>query len=344
MNRLAATAGAGLCLAITTAIGWAPATAAAKTPAHTTPSKPVTAWWTATSPGHGVPGLPGSPDVSGHQLLVQGSNAVPSLSLLGSAPTSSQAVSAVRWTLPAGRRAASVQVKLAGQAPPAVSIEACQITSSFKPVSGGPYSQVPSFTCAHAVDASLKGSTVTFTGVGRLAKHHVLSILLVPGPLDRVVIAPPSASALTLAKPTAKTPKPTKPTTPPTSSGGGSQAGSGGSGPASSTPTGGGSGGFTAPAPPGNSSVAAPPAKGQPPQVAGSGSGTSAPSTASNPAADVLPAPGWRRVVAWLVIAAEVLGFALLQLRRKQPVLVDGAGGRGIGRFVRERDSQPISL
>lgn len=354
MRRLVGAMAAGLCLAATTTVAWADppaevtlAHAGRQSPSN--PAKPTTAWWTVTSPGHGLPGLPTSPDVGKDQLLVQGSNAVPAVGALGAAPTSSQAVSAIRWRIPAGRTPTAVTLTIAGQAPPAVSIQACRITADFKPVSGGPYSQVPAHTCAHPVDATLKGSTVTFAGVGRLAQGHALSILLVPGPLDREVIAQPGPSALTLAKakPRAKQKKPTPPPTNPGAKPSPAHPGTGAGAPPGGPAVGGGGGGgggFAAPAPPGNAAVAPP--KGQSPQVAGTGSGAAPPATGNAaPAAALLPAAGWRRLVAGLIVAAEVAVFALLQLRRPR-VVPEGepVTGRGVGRFVRERSGGPVTL
>ncbi|MGN6474020.1 MAG: hypothetical protein ACTHK4_10300 [Mycobacteriales bacterium] len=286
---------------------------------------PVTAWWTTANLGSGV-AVPGALlGASGKELAVEGSNALPPVSAVSKAPLSSIAVTAIRWRLHAGEVPASLSLAIAGSPPPFVTVQACQVTASFGSVYGGPYADVPSYSCAHAVDGVAKGAQLTFPGIGKLASGRTLSVLLLPGPLDHVVFAPPSASSL-VVKP-ASVPRP-----PP--------AGCACPGVASGGPKGGGNGvGSATVSGPLPSISAAPPQVGPAPSapapvVAGSTNGTTQAAALSK------ALPRWRRWLAAGVIALEVLVFAAT--RRSSGKGEDP--GRGIGRFIAQRETSPIRL
>lgn len=291
-------------------------------------SSPVTAWWTTANLGSGV-AVPGPLlGASGKQLPVEGSNALPSVSGVSTAPLSSIAVAGVRWRLPVGDVPSSMSLAIAGSAPPFVTVQACQATSSFGAVYGGPYADVPKYSCAHAVDGVVKGGRLTFAGIGKLAAGRTLSVLLVPGPLDRMIFSSPSASSLIVT--------PARPTRPPPACACGIPSRSGAGNGAATSGVGSGGGGESGPLP---AISPAPPQVGPAPSapapvVAGStGGGTQA-------AALSRTLPRWHRWLAAAVIALEVLVFAATRRstgRNPNP-------GRGIGRFIAERDTTPIRL
>jgi len=283
---------------------------------------PVTAWWTTANLGSGV-AVPGSVlGASGKELLVEGSNALPAVSAVSTAPISSIAVAGIRWQLPAGAVPASLSLSMAGSPPPFVTVQACQATSSFAAVYGGPYADVPSYSCATPIDGVVKGGALTFPGIGKLASGNTLSVVLLPGPLDRVVFSPPSVSSLVVTK-TSVPREPPHCACPPVS-GGAHRSGQG-------------TGGAAAPGPPPSvppaPQTSSPASGGPPPVVAGTG-------VAAKPAALSQSLPRWRRWLAAGVIGLEVLVFIAAQRsagREKTP-------SRGIGRFVAAREAPPISL
>jgi hypothetical protein len=300
-----------------------PAVAATQRPA------PITAWWTTANLGHGV-AVPGSVlGASGKQLLVEGSNAVPAVSAVSTAPVSSIAVAAIRWQLPAGRTASAVALPMAGSAPPFVTVQACRATATFKPVYGGPYADVPHYTCAGAIDAVVKSGRLVFPGVAKLVTGNTLSLLLLPGPLDRVALAPPTAASLALVS-TAR-PSRGRPTAGGLPSGGGHHAPSAAAGTAAGA---GATGPASLPAVP-PAPQTEPPASAPPPVVAGAGGAQAAPVALTS------PAPRWRRWVAFAVVMLEVAVFAVT---RRRPAAASATSGRGIGRFVAPRETPAARL
>ncbi|MBV9870515.1 MAG: hypothetical protein JO214_07820 [Frankiaceae bacterium] len=311
--------------------------------ATATAATPTASWWTSANLGRGLPSLPTNPDASGHQLAIEGSNALPAIGGISTAPTSAEAVAAISWQIPAGSKATSLSLALAGSAPPAVSVEACRITGKFTVAYGGPYSAVPRYTCAHAVDGALRGGKLTFDGVGSLARGGLLSVLLLPGPLDKLVLAPPTAADVRLGTVTVTHHRHRTEHHQPThhkhhhATGGHHHAtkhhappGGGGSvvGPATG-------GGKLPPVKAAHGGAA--PTGGSAPVVAGSAS----PAPVARQVETALPTS--RRIIALAVIALEIAVFAVT--RRRTAPAADGAGDeRGIGRFVAERAAPPVRL
>jgi hypothetical protein len=319
----------------------------------------VSAWWNAANLGDPAPVPPAPPDVKDGDLLVQGSNPAPVPNPLGKAPTASQAVAGVAFDLPSSALVGALTLTIDGSPPPQVSVVACRATETFTSDDNGPWSHVPPYDGNACVPGKLKGSDVVFADVAKLVMHDKLQVLLLPGPVDRVVFKPPNDNTLVVKD----------------SGGIGAAAPSFGAG-TGSTPVGGGAG-SSGTAPVGGSAVANPPAVSSgalpssgtatspttdvPPVVAGQQSG--APVASQSPVATSSSGLSTRsrRIIALIVIAAEVLGYALL-MRNRAPITAPAtaaaaiAGGRlrapdrgvagrgaaaagsgGVGRFRRER-------
>ena len=132
---------------------------------------------------------PAAPDVGAQDLLVQG----------GPQPS---AVAALRFTVPDGAEAGPLVLPLAaGSAARAELVVACPATKAWQPVLNGPWSAVPTWSCQRSAPAALSddGLTLVVADIARLvAEDGTLSIVLVPGSSDRVVLQPPPLTALTV--------------------------------------------------------------------------------------------------------------------------------------------------
>jgi len=320
----------------------------------------VAAWWNAANLGDPAPAPPAPPDVNPGDLFVQGSNTVPTPGApVTSAPGSAQAVAGLEFDLQPTDVVGALTLGIDGTAPPQVSVVACRATEQFTNVENGPWSRAPAYDANACAPGALKDGKVVFADVGKLVQDSALSVVLLPGPVDRVVFAKPGPNALEVT-----------------------HAGSVGAGaPAfgSGTGAGSGSGGAFAGAP---ASEAGPsvtgPASPDLPAAASTSTGAdvppvvagSSPASPASPAAASTAAPGGglstsaRRWLALVVIALEVLGFAVItRVPDVAPLPAAGAaavaGGRlrppdrapggsaigrgrsatigGVGRFRRER-------
>ena len=332
----------------------APSPVAAKAP-------DASAWWNAANLGDPAPVPPAPPDVKDGDLLVQGSNPAPVPNPLGTAPTGSQAVAGVAFDLPPTALVGALTLTIDGTPPPQVSVVACRATETFTSDENGPWSQVPPYDGNACVPGKIKGSDVVFGDVEKLVSHNALRVLILPGPVDRVVFKPPNDSTLVV-----KDGGGIGAAAPPLGAGTGSTPVGGGAG-STGTASVGGSAVTGAPAASGGGDLpvtgtTTSPTTDVPPVVAGTQPG--APVAAQSPAA-AASSSGLstrnRRIIALIVIAAEVLGYALL-MRNRAPVAVPAtaaaavaggrlrapdrwAGGRagaaagsgGVGRFRRER-------
>jgi hypothetical protein len=317
----------------------------------------VAAWWNAANVGDPAPAPPAPPDVKEGDLLVQGSNPADVPSPLGAAPATTTAVAGLGFDLPPSALLGPLTLQIDGSAPPQVSVVACRATETFTSDENGPWSQVPPYDGNACVPGKLKDTNVVFSDVDKLVSHNALRVLILPGPVDRVVFKPPSDGTLVVKD----------------SGGIGAAAPPIGAGTGSTTTGGAGSSGTASV---GGSAVTGPPAT--------SSGGLPTTGTTSTPGSDVAPVvageqPGSpvaqqssaraassglstrnRRIIALIVIAAEVLGYALL-MRNRAPVTAPAtaaaiaggrlrapdrwAGGRaaamagsaGVGRFRRER-------
>jgi hypothetical protein len=339
------------CATAVTALCW-PGAAAAQEP-------DVAAWWNSANLGDPAPAPPAPPDVPAGDLLVQGSNTAPAPGApIGSGPAGAQAVAGLAFDLEPTDTVGALTLDIDGSPPPQVSVIACRATERFTDAENGPWPRVPAYDASSCVPGALKDSKVEFADISKLVHDAGLAVVLLPGPVDRVVFAKPGEGTLEVT-----------------------HAGSVGTGaPAFGSGTGSGSapgGGFvtsgtqaSAPTAGSPASVDLPPASstsadaGIPPVVAGSSTSspvTTATATTAVAAKRGLSTPA-RRWIALLVIALEVVGFAALT-RVPDPAAVPlataatVAGGRlrppdrwnagrgrsvvvgGVGRFRRERQA-----
>jgi hypothetical protein len=317
----------------------------------------VAAWWSSANLGDPAPAPPAPPDVNPGDLLVQGSNTVPAPGApVTAAPGSAQAVAGLEFDLQPTDVVGALTLGVDGTAPPQVSVVACRATERFTNVENGPWSRVPAYDANACAPGALKDGKVVFADVSRLVADDQLAVVLLPGPVDRVVFNKPGPDALEVTP-----------------------AGSVGSGaPSFGSGTAGGTGNSFGGAPPAQAtdpSVGGPVGGGLPP-AASTSTGTDVPpvvagSTAATPAARPAAAAATtgglstaaRRWLAVAIIALEVVGFAAL--RRVPDVAplplaaTTAAGGRlrppdrspggrrgarspsatigGVGRFRRER-------
>ena len=316
----------------------------------------VAAWWNAANLGDPAPAPPPPPDVASGDLFVQGSNAGPAGTPLAVVPVTTQAVSAVEFDLPKDALADTLTLAIDGSAPAQVTVTACKVKEPFTSTENGPWPEVPTYDANACVPAALKGTSVEFSDVGKLAAPDQLSVLILPGPLDRVVFKAPGASSLTVTKGGG-----VGSAAPPIGTGtGSSSSGGNASTPANKPPVTqtGGSSGVVPPVGqlPGSGTTTAPGSV-APPVVA---SPDTTPTAAQPAATDNGLSTKDRRLIALLIIAAEVIGYVLLRrwpARDAAPAagVAATAGGRlrppdrpvsgvhnadapgGVGRFRRER-------
>jgi len=313
----------------------------------------VAAWWSADNLGDPLPVPPAPPDVPSGDLYVSGSNAGPA-GLLGNAPTTTQAVAGLGFDLAKGALVEGLTLQIDGTAPPTESVIACKATETFTSDENGPWSQVPPYDANSCVPSELKGTSVVFAEAGKLATPDALRVLILPGPLDRLVFKQPTNGALAVSSGGS-----VGAAAPPIGAGTGTTpAASGGkvTAPTSGSTGAGGSGGVVPPVGnlPATESTGA--AAAQPPVVATPGTTP----TAAHPVTttDTGMSTKNRRLIGLLIIAAEVVGYVLLRrvpAREAAPVAGSAsAGGRlrppdrhssgihsaqsgGVGRFRRDR-------
>src|SRR3954451_18269342 len=286
----------------------------------------VVAWWSAANVGNGAPTPPAPPDVPAGDLLVQGSNgngSAPALPVSG-APATSQAVAGLRFDLPDGASVGALTVTIDGTPPPSTpTIVACKAAQSFAAVDNGPWTSVPPSDCSQTSSPKLSsdGKTLVFDDISKLVGDGQLSVILLPGAVDRVVIKKPDDSALSVT----------------------TAGGLGASAPAFGTGTAAGPTssrfGSQPQAPVGGTSVLPPAGSGgaeavAPPVVAPSQPTTTGQATQPVAATQASRGTGGlstpqRRVLAGFVIALELLGFLLLMGDRGVERLALGPAAAG---------------
>ena len=306
-------------------------------PAHAQ-APDVAAWWNAANVGNGAPPPPVPPDVAAGDLLVQGSNgngSAPALPVSG-APATSQAVAGLSFDLPDGATVGALTLTIDGSAPPtAPTIVACKATQNFVAVENGAWTDVPPSDCSQTSTPKLDGSKLVFDDISKLVANGRLSITILPGAIDRVVLKKPDDTALQVM-----TAGGLGTSAPPLGTGtnAGPVTDAGGGAPAPPVAAVGG-GAVLPPAGTGSGSVAPPviapsaaPAQSSTQPVASTGdSGTGGLSITQ------------RRVAAGIVIALELLGFAMLMGDRDvKPVLLGtaaaGASAGAVGGRLRAPD------
>jgi hypothetical protein len=316
---------------VVSAVALSVATSASAASSFTRPPD-VVAWWSVTQVHPSLP-VVAPPDVGPRDLFVEGANAAPS-TVPGFGPTGPVAVAGLRFRLPPGSAATQLALRLNGTHPPAVTVTACRALRPFTQVYGGAWADVPPYDCTDAGTARLTtDGQVVLDGVDHLRRGRELDVVLVPGPLDRVVLAAPDARTLAVTNP------PTTPTAPATSAAPtasspayvGRPVASGSPGVAPLAPTGGKAlgGPITPPAIP-PFVAAAPPASAVPPALALTTART----------ATMTDRP-WLALLATLLLA---VGAFVPLLRPTSRSTAGAVGERGVGRLRSERSGSVPDL
>lgn len=303
-------------------------------PAHADGGLRAQGWWTTTNPGGTPVAPPPPPDVGADDLLLQGGDlprALPETGVVDPSPAPT-AVGALRFQVPADQVVDRLVLAVASGAQ-AADVRAYPTTTAWAPAQGGPMADapVPDRSRYAQGELSADGASLVFADVGRLADDAgALSVVLVPGPLDRVVVHRLGPTALVTSGGSFSDcfcPPPPPPTTP-------------GAVPAQAVPP-----------------LGRPVALGPPLAVPAAPAPAAAPAPVAQP-----PAPATRaaaRVVAddgrtRLVLALEALlvlvffgllgqgPLGVLARLTGQPVEVRTV--RGVGRFARERTGAPPRL
>ena len=155
----------------------------------------ATGWWNVAT-RDGAPQPPAPPDVAEGDLLVQSGD--PSGLTVGStegSPTPS-AVAALRFTVPAGSTVGAMTFEVAAGAT-ASDVRAYATTDAWAPVLNGPLASAPAPDRSRFSQGVLDGSTLVFADIGRLLPESgELSVVLLPGTVDRVVLRKPGPETL----------------------------------------------------------------------------------------------------------------------------------------------------
>jgi hypothetical protein len=160
----------------------------------------ATGWWTATHHAGAPLAPPAPPDVAPGDLLLQGGDVQRNLPGTAPAPT---AYAALRYALPEGAGVTALTLTLASGAQ-ATDVRAYPTTTTWQPAEAGAIEDAPPPDLSRVVPGELSadGTTLTFPGIGKLASDSgVLSVALIPGVADRLVVLHPTATALTVTEP-----------------------------------------------------------------------------------------------------------------------------------------------
>ena len=297
----------------------------------------IAAWWNAANPGDPAPAPPPPPDVNSGDLFVQGSNTVPTPGApVTSAPGSAQAVAALEFDLQPTDVVGALTLGIDGTAPPQVSVVACRATEHFTNVENGPWSRAPAYDANACTPGALKDGKVVFADIGKLVQDAQLAVVLLPGPVDRIVFAKPGPNALEV--------------THAGSVGTGAPSFGSGTGGGSSSSFGGGAvapaaGPAGAPAAPDLPPVTSTSTGGDvPPVVAGSSPPAPASAAGATPAAAATSSglsTSARRWLALVIIALEVVGFAALRRVPETAPLPATAAAAAAGGRLRPPDRTP---
>ena len=308
---------------------------------------PEAGWWSRTNVG--LPTDPGAPpDVGPTDLYVAGGGA--------SGTSVSQAVAALRTTLPPGAGVRTLRLAIKGTPPGSVTVRACAATSNWKPAQGGNFADAPTSDCTKSAAGTVVGTDLVFDHVGDLVAPGAasISVVLLPGTADRIVLAKPNATAFDVA-PVSPVPDAVAPQS--------------GSVPESSSPVPDASAPSEAASPAGPSLAAPSPADGAPTPDVGA--------PVARPSAEVVaPPPGGAvgrssrrpgpvhpsddrvRSAAALVVVCLLAGYTAVDRHRPKrgprpigpfargaaPTLPTVGAERGIGRFRQARQGRPARL
>jgi hypothetical protein len=160
----------------------------------------ATGWWSATHRTGAPLAPPAPPDVAPGDLLLQGGDVQRNLPGTAPAPT---AYAALRYAVPEGASVTALTLTLASGAQ-ATDVRAYPTTTTWQPAEDGAIEDAPPPDLSRVVPGELSadGTTLTFPDIGKLASDSgVLSVALVPGVADRLVVLPPTATALTVTEP-----------------------------------------------------------------------------------------------------------------------------------------------
>ena len=337
-------------------------------PAHaagTPAGLPRTAWFDKSYAG---PVPPPSPTSAPGQLFVEGVDPGTVTKYAGANPTppgsSAIALAALHWALPTGADADKLVLDVVGVVPPTgVTIQACPTTKTWVAGDQQMGSAAPTFDCSTRASVGYYDSTagtVTFTDIDRTARNGAIDVALVPGMADRVVLAPPTASSLTLdlASTTTSGPEPTFAAGPPGGDGaaaGSTSGSSSGTGTAQDpgSPGSPGTGSAAGLSSGGSTTTSGSAAAGAPAGGGSAGAGSAGPPGTTSPGAvDGSPAvsPVALRVgstvarpaaIAGLALALAFFALLLADERRRRSTSAEPAG---LGRFRTLRDGPAPTL
>lgn len=164
-----------------------------------------TGWWNFAT-REGAPQPPAPPDVAEGDLLVQAGD--PSGLSVGRTDASAtpSAVAALRFTVPAGATVGAMSFEVAGGAT-ASDVRAYATTDAWEPVQNGPLTKAPTADRSRFSQGVLTGSTLVFADIaGLVPESGELSVVLLPGTVDRVVLRKPGPDALAVTAGSAAAP------------------------------------------------------------------------------------------------------------------------------------------
>ena len=164
-------------------------------------------WWNEFHQA-GQPAPPGPPDVGPDDLLVQGGD--PARLLASDQPPAPSALAALRFQVAPGSDVGAL-VLAVGAGAQAADVRAYPTTSTWKPVQNGAIQDAPAADRSRFSTGRLSadGATLTFPDIGRLTTDAgLLSVVLLPGAADRVVVHKPSPTALVVSAPASDVPSP----------------------------------------------------------------------------------------------------------------------------------------
>ena len=173
-------------------------------------------WWNALHRA-GAPAPPTPPDVAADDLLLQGGDPARLLpaGAVDQTPAPS-ALAALRFQVLPGVDVGGLVLQL-GAGAQAADVRAYPTASAWKAEQNGAIEAAPTpdYQRFSTGRLSADATTLTFPDLGRLVTEGgLLSVVLVPGPADRVVIHRPQPTALTVVQP-ASQPQPSATTAPP---------------------------------------------------------------------------------------------------------------------------------
>lgn len=172
-------------------------------------------WWNTAHRAAVRVTPPPPPDVMAGDLLLQGGDPGRLVLDPGAAPMPS-AYAALRFTTPEDATVGALTLALRPGAQ-AADVRAYATTTSWRPVENGAIDDAPPPDLSRYAVATLSadGSALTFPDIGKLVRDDgVLSVALLPGPADRIVVVRPTATALAVTAPASTAPAVAPPVVP----------------------------------------------------------------------------------------------------------------------------------